>query len=58
MFKKSVNSSLIRLATLIPYLYFFIYAFHFSAYILSILKLSAMLNHGTLSGLDAGLSML
>jgi hypothetical protein len=58
MSKKLINSSLIGLTTLIPYLYFFIYTFHSSAYILSMLELSAMLNYSTISGLNAGLSML
>jgi hypothetical protein len=58
MFKKLINSSLIKLITLIPYLYFFIYAFHSFTYMLSILKLSIILNYNTLSGLNARLSIL
>jgi hypothetical protein len=58
MFKKSVNFSLIKLITLIPYLYFSIYTFHSFTYILSILKLSVMLNYNTLSSLNARLNIL
>jgi hypothetical protein len=58
MFKKSVNSFLIKLITLILYLYFFIYAFYSFTYILSILELSIILNYNTLSGLNVKLNML
>jgi hypothetical protein len=58
MFKKLINSSLIGLATLIPYLYLFIYAFHFFTYILSILELFIILNYNTLSGLNVRLNIL